>query len=80
MVPVKFLAPLPGRSFFLIDIDNNAFTYYFRSSFNILFYFIHLTLVLVTWSLQLFVCGFKEVNLRACEDRVKANYVLLISS
>ena len=38
----------------------------------ILFNFIHLTLVLVTWSLLLFVC-FRKVNLCACEDRVKAN-------
>ena len=39
------------------------------------FYFIiiHLILVLVTWSLLLFVCGFKKINLLACEDKVKAN-------
>ena len=29
----------------------------------ILFYFIHFTLVLVTWSLLLFVCVFQEVNI-----------------
>ena len=36
--------------------------------------------MLVAWSLLLFVCGFRKVNLHVCEDRVKANYFLLISS
>ena len=39
----------------------------------LLFYFTHLTLVLVTWSLLLFVCGFGKVNMCAFQDRVKAN-------
>ena len=42
------------------------------------FFFIQFTLVLLTWSLLLFVCGFKKVNPRACEDRVKADYFPLI--
>ena len=70
--PIKFLASLSGRSF-CVDIDNNALRYYFGSIFIfyyfsyfivlfILFNFIHFTLVLVTWSLLLFVCVFQEVN------------------
>ena len=56
---------------FYVDIDNNALRYYFGSIFifyfiiiiiTILFNFIHFTLVLVTWSLLLFVCVFQEVN------------------
>ena len=48
--------------------------------FLFLFNFIHFTFVLVTWSLRLFVCGFRKGNLCGCEDRVKANYFLLIPS
>ena len=42
-------------------------------SFLILFNFIHFTLVLVTWSLLLFLCVFQELNLRVYKDKVKAN-------
>ena len=66
--PIKFLASLSGRSF-CVDIENNTLRYYFGSIFIfyfivlfILFNFIHFTLVLVTWSLLLFVCVFQEVN------------------
>ena len=37
------------------------------------FYFIQFTLVLVTWSLLLFVCVFQEVNLCVYEAKVKSN-------
>ena len=52
-----------------ITLDQYLFIYFIFLLFN----FIHCTLVLVTWSLLLFVCVFQEVNLRACEDKVKAN-------
>ena len=50
-----------------LDITLDHF-FIFIYSFN----FIHFTLILVTWSLLLFVC-FRKVNLCACENRVKAN-------
>ena len=40
-----------------ITLDQSLFFYFF-----ILFNFLHFTLVLVTWSLLLFVCVFQEVN------------------
>ena len=43
-----------------ITLDQSLFFIYFL--FFILFNFIHFTLVLVTWSLLLFVCVFQEVN------------------
>ena len=41
-----------------ITLDQSLFYYYYYFLFN----FIHFTLVLVTWSLLLFVCVFQEVN------------------
>ena len=52
----------------VITLDQSLFFILF-----ILFNFIHFTLVLVTWSLLLFVCVFHEVNLCVYEDKVKAN-------
>ena len=42
-----------------ITLDQSLFFIYF---YFFLFNFIHFTLVLVTWSLLLFVCVFQEVN------------------
>ena len=73
-----FLAPLSGRSY-CVDIDNNALDITLDQLFFIyLFYYTHLTIVLGTWSLLLFVYGSRKVNLLACEDKVKVNYFLLI--
>ena len=44
-----------------ITLDRSLFFIFFNYLI-ILFYFIHFTLVLVTWSLFLFVCVFQEVN------------------
>ena len=53
LAPVKFLAPLPGRSF-CVDIGNSALDITLDHLF-IYFIFIHFMFVLVTWSLLLFV-------------------------
>ena len=75
---VKFLTPLLGRIFF-VDIDNNALRYYFGSIlFSFFIYSFHTSscnLVSVV-----FVCGFRKVDLSACEDGVKVNYFRLILS
>ena len=44
-----------------ITLDQSLFIFIYYYFF-ILFNFIHFTLVLVTWSLLLFVCVFQEVN------------------
>ena len=77
--PVKFFTLLSGRSF-CVDIKNSALRYYFRSILFIYFYFY----LVYTSACNLvsidFVRGFRKVDLRACEDRVKVNYFRLILS
>ena len=78
--PIKFLAPLPGRSF-CIDIDNNALDitldqfFFISYILFILFYFIlFYPFYIRSCYLVSIVClWFQEVNLHAYEDRVKAN-------
>ena len=55
-----------------ITLDQSLVFIYFYYFYFYLFNFIHFTLVLVTWSLLLFVCVFQEVNF-SCKDKVKAN-------
>ena len=45
-----------------ITLDQSLFIFIILLLFFIFFNFIHFTLVLVTWSLLLFVCVFQEVN------------------
>ena len=66
-MPIKFLAPLPGRSF-CIDIDNNALDITLDQFF--LFYPFYIRACYLGSTVCLW---FQEVNLHAYEDRVKAN-------
>ena len=45
-----------------ITLDQYIYIFLLLLFFFVLFNFIHFTLVLVTWSLLLFVCVFQEVN------------------
>ena len=71
--PIKFLAPLPGRSF-CIDIDNNALDItldqFFLFNTFYLFYLFYIRACYLVFTVCLW---FQEVNLHAYEDRVKAN-------
>ena len=63
---IRFLAPLPGRSFF-VDIDNNTLRYYFGSIFLFIFLiFFNFNFYSVYTSAcnsvsAAFVCGFRRL-------------------
>ena len=75
---IKFLAPLPGRSF-CIDIENNALDitldqFFLFNTFYLFIYFLFYPFYICACYLVSTVClWFQEVNLHAYEDRVKVN-------
>ena len=75
-MPIKFLAPLPGRSF-CIDIDNNALDItldqFFLFNTFYLFFLFYPFYIRACYLVSTVCLWFQEVNLHAYEDRVKAN-------